>query len=372
MQIDELRSYLQYLYSQQRLPFDEIIDLCVQDATQATHPSFRLQALPNAFLFVELPRSSLCCKQSKFFRQSTYWVKTWPSKNFWGSDPVLGSQIVASLAATHTQGLPNRTLPNSAIPHSFLPKHLVQPIYQDDRICIEPYLTAKPIEPREVSSEQLSQAALVLAEVHQSPKPSLAKVRSVTAYLLEGIARVKSLRLDDKNGHFDDKNKKNQLILLHRQRIAQWLRRLESQQLSIFSKVCDQPLALSHFDVTVGNWLWCEHRRTWFLIDWEYTALANPWVDLATFVTSFQLTREQSLYFLRQYFSCRGERLHQGRVCHTERLFYHDQLGLRKCQDFNVLTLSAGERYNQQGLWRQLQHWKKIVEMMTFLWKMLV
>lgn len=352
MHINEVRAYLQHLLSHKRLPFSEIIDLCVVESIQSTHRAFRLQALPNARASDNLLKSLLASWPS------SYWVKTWPSTSLWGSNPIAGSQILASVAANHTQALSSRHFPAGA-----LSRHLVVPIYQDDRMSIEPYVTAKPIDPRKVSAEQLAQAASVLAGVHQSPKPSSAQFRSIATHLLEGIQLSNN----------------NPLNTLHLKRTTEWLRRLQSQRFSPLSQNCDQPLALCHFDVSVGNWLWCEQRRTWLLIDWEYAALANPWVDLATFVSSFQLSRKQSLYFLEEYFLEKyvfKQRLFRrhflNKYFHKEYCFNQERQDVRDFQNATALKQSSSKRYNQQALWRQLHSWRQVVERMALLWASLV
>jgi len=67
----------------------------------------------------------------------------------------------------------------------------------------------------------------------------------------------------------------------------------------------DDVYVASHNDLVLGN-LMFDDRRLW-LIDWEYSAMASPYWDLATLCNAANLDLQQSQRLLAVY--CAGERV---------------------------------------------------------------
>jgi len=67
----------------------------------------------------------------------------------------------------------------------------------------------------------------------------------------------------------------------------------------------DDAYVASHNDLVLEN-LMFDHSRLW-LIDWEYSAMASPYWDLATLCNAANLDLQQSQRLLRAY--CAGERV---------------------------------------------------------------
>jgi thiamine kinase-like enzyme len=61
----------------------------------------------------------------------------------------------------------------------------------------------------------------------------------------------------------------------------------------------DQVYVASHNDLVLDNLLF-DNTRLW-LIDWEYSAMASPYWDLATLCNAANLDSAQSLHLLRVY-----------------------------------------------------------------------
>ena len=80
-----------------------------------------------------------------------------------------------------------------------------------------------------------------------------------------------------------------------------------------------EPWVASHRDLVMGNLL-LEHERLW-IIDWEYSAMASPYWDLATLCNEADLDQQQSRCLLQAY--CAG-----GPAMKESRLF--DYRGLLK------------------------------------------
>ncbi len=74
-----------------------------------------------------------------------------------------------------------------------------------------------------------------------------------------------------------------------------------SEQLSSLKSI--QPFAQSicHHDLHLGNFI--QNKDQLFLIDWEYTAVSDPALEIALFFKGNDLTDEQKADFLNHYFS---------------------------------------------------------------------
>jgi len=88
--------------------------------------------------------------------------------------------------------------------------------------------------------------------------------------------------------------------LLHeadRQRFRERL--LQSEDLLARLDDADQGYVASHNDLVLGNLLLLRSRLC--IIDWEYSAMASPYWDLATLCNAAEFDRQQSRRLLRAY-----------------------------------------------------------------------
>jgi len=88
-----------------------------------------------------------------------------------------------------------------------------------------------------------------------------------------------------------------------RQRLAPRVRQVGRLLESLPSR--DEVYVASHNDLVLENMM-LDETRLW-LIDWEYSAMASPYWDLATLCNSASLDAQQSRRLLRIY--CAGERV---------------------------------------------------------------
>jgi thiamine kinase-like enzyme len=88
-----------------------------------------------------------------------------------------------------------------------------------------------------------------------------------------------------------------------RQRLGQRLRKAERVLKLLETR--DETYVASHNDLVLGN-LMFDNLRVW-LIDWEFSAMASPYWDLATLCNAANLDLPQSQHLLRAY--CAGSRL---------------------------------------------------------------
>lgn len=87
------------------------------------------------------------------------------------------------------------------------------------------------------------------------------------------------------------------------QRLAPRLR--QAERVLKLLQDCDETYVASHNDLVLENMM-LDNTRLW-LIDWEYSAMASPYWDLATLCNSANLDLRQSQRLLRIY--CAGERV---------------------------------------------------------------
>ena len=81
------------------------------------------------------------------------------------------------------------------------------------------------------------------------------------------------------------------------QRLAPRLR--QAERVLKLLQDCDDTYVASHNDLVLGNLIF-DNTRLW-LIDWEYSAMASPYWDLATLCNAANLDLQQSQRLLRVY-----------------------------------------------------------------------
>jgi len=87
------------------------------------------------------------------------------------------------------------------------------------------------------------------------------------------------------------------------QRLGQRMRQAEGVFRLLQTR--DDPYVASHNDLVMGN-LMFDNARLW-LIDWEYSAMASPYWDLATLCNAANLDPQQSRRLMQVY--CAGDRV---------------------------------------------------------------
>ena len=78
-----------------------------------------------------------------------------------------------------------------------------------------------------------------------------------------------------------------------------WPRMQQAERVLSLLEARDSPYVASHNDLVLDNLL-LDNKRIW-LIDWEFSAMASPYWDLATLCNAANLDLEQSQRLLRAY-----------------------------------------------------------------------
>jgi thiamine kinase-like enzyme len=327
MHILELQNYLGLLQNQGWLPIElEVGLLQAMETQQMTHPAYKLQTAvmsiePHSVLnlhstSVSQPEASLDSERFSCLAScSAIWIKCAADQNPWGASQITADQVVDRLLA-----------------QPFMRPFLIDPLYQDNWVRIEPFIETidSPLNSNEASVhyDALGQAARVLSRLHQLSSLELGvSHRSLLQYLKEGLSQVREIA---------------PALNIHNQLLAAIETYIE--QLPNMPWFDDAPKALCHFDPTPGNWLWPIEADDPKLIDWEYAALSNPWVDLATFVDGFQLDQTQALYFISCYWEYQNAKVEESST----------QKRVGSGRRNKIITYQAEASLETLGAWVQL------------------
>ena len=117
----------------------------------------------------------------------------------------------------------------------------------------------------------------------------------------------------------------------------------------IFSKT---PMTLCHNDLVKDNLLF--RFNDVVFIDWEYSAMNNPYFDLASFVSENNLSEEQEVFFLTKYFGYRYNQMKKKRVDifvkFQDILFYYWAQYLLEKRGDDIYKKIADEKFERTKL----------------------